>query len=289
MTRGIGLLAAVVALASCGGTAPPQVRDGAPVVRIVGSDVMMPLVEQWAQAAMLARPGLAVHTAGGGTGPGVEALIAGDADLCAASRPMTPDELRRLLDARGFLGLSILVAKDAVSVYVHRGNEVRNLTLDELGAIYRGEITNWADLGGADREIDRLGRPPNSGTNAFLREHALPGADYDDRVLPLATTAAVVREVSRRPWAIGYGGIAFGDDIVRIALEGVEPDPATVRDGSYPLSRYLYFYAAGELSDPAREFVGRVLSDEGQRIAAELGYVPLWDVGEAVSAPPAPR
>jgi phosphate transport system substrate-binding protein len=241
---------------------------------------MMPLVDRWAQGAMAAHPGLVVHAEGGGTGVGVEALIEGRADLCAASRTMDADEVRRLLDARGFLGLSILVAKDAVSVYVHRGNEVRNLARAQLGSIYRGEVTNWRELGGKDRAIDRLGRQPNSGTYAFLRDHVLPGADYDDGVLALPTTDAVVREVSRRPWSIGYGGMAFGDDIVRIAVDGVEPTVETVRDGTYPLSRYLYFYAAGELPPPVRDFVEWVLSDEGQRVAEALGFVPLWAVGD---------
>ena len=102
------------------------------IIRIAGSDTMQPLVRMWAESFMRLHAGVSVYTEGGGSGRGFASLIEGDVDLAAGSRAMQADEIKRLLDNRGFLGQSILTAKDALSIYLNPANPVRDLSLGQL-------------------------------------------------------------------------------------------------------------------------------------------------------------
>ncbi len=273
------LLAAALFTVGCS-RAVHQDSGSASVIRIVGSDTMQPLVRRWAEAYMKEFPDVSIYTEGGGSRRGIEALIEGETDLAAGSRAMQPDEVKRLLDNRGFLGLSILTAKDALSVYLHPANTVRNLTQEQLREMFSGGIRNWRDVGGQDGIIYTIGRQPNSGTYFFLQQHVLRGQPYDKVALTAPHTRAVVESVTVNPNAIGYGGIAYGPELFHCPIDGVEPSPENVRNGTYPLARYLYLFAAGPLEGRIKDFVDWILSDEGQCVVREVGYIPLWDVEE---------
>jgi phosphate transport system substrate-binding protein len=184
------------------------------------------------------------------------------------------------LDRRGFLGMNVLTGKDALSIYVHLDNPVRDLSMEQLAGIFSGMITNWREVGGDDLEIVVVGRQPNSGTFVFLREHVLRGTPYATGTRALPNTTAVALGVARDPAAIGYGGMAYGRDVRHCSIDGVAPTPENVRNGSYPLSRYLYLYTAGPLQGLVQEFVGWVLSEPGQRLVYDVGYIPLWELDD---------
>jgi phosphate transport system substrate-binding protein len=241
---------------------------------------MHPLVQRWAEEFMRSHPRCTIQTEGGGTGRGVRALIEGKADLCAASRTMLPEEVRQLLDRHGFLGMNVLTGKDALSIYVHPDNPVHNLSLDQLARIFSGKITNWAEVGGEPLDVVVAGRQPNSGTFFFLREHVLRGAPYATGTRTLPNTAAVAAEVAGNRAAIGYGGMAYGPNVFHCTIDRIAPTPDNVRNGSYPLSRYLYLYTAGPLEGLVQEFVDWVLSEPGQRLVREVGYIPLWELDD---------
>jgi phosphate transport system substrate-binding protein len=269
--------AILAAAVGCARTVRPDPGPAA-VIRIAGSDTMQPLVQMWAESFMQLHPGVSMYTEGGGSGRGFAALIEGNVDLAAGSRAMQADEIKRLLDNRGFLGQSILTAKDALSVYLHPSNRVRDLSLGQLRGILEGEIRNWQEVGGRDAPIDLISRQPNSGTYSFLQQHILEGRPYGSIAQTAPHTSAVVELVAANPNALGYGGVAYGPDLIHCRIDGVEPTPENVRDGSYPLARYLYLFAAGPLEGHIRDFVNWVLSDEAQRIVSDVGYIPLWEV-----------
>jgi phosphate transport system substrate-binding protein len=267
----------LVVLTGCASQPPPQ-NPSPTTLRIIGSDTMLPLVRAWSETFMREHPGVIIETAGGGSGHGIQELIAGNADLCSASRPLRPGELQQLLDRRGFLGMSVLTGKDALSIYLHPSNPVHNLSMQQLADILGGRIRNWREVGGEDRAIEVIGRQPNSGTFGFMRENVLAGGDYTAEARAMPTTHAVVQAVLQSPGALGYGGMAYGDEVVHCSIDTRKPTRANVRNGSYPLSRYLYLYAAGPLEGIARMFVDWVLSREGQIIVEDVGYIPLFDV-----------
>jgi len=263
--------------AACWGCATSRPRP-ASTIRLKGSDTMIILAHRWAEEYMQQHPGMAMYAEGGGTATGVEALIKGDIDICTASRPIHSGEARRLVERQGYLGISYLVARDALSIYVNPNNQVRDLTLAQISDLFTGKITNWRALGGRDAEIVLVSRSPNSGTYLYFQEHVLEGQSYSSTARFLTSTEAIVRAVAEDARAIGYGGLAYGKNIVHCNVNGVAPTPANVRAGTYPIARYLYFYTMKEPSGAIKAFIDWVLSRDGQSVVEQTGYIPLMEM-----------
>jgi phosphate transport system substrate-binding protein len=238
---------------------------------------MLILNRQLAAAYMAEAPGVSVRVEGGGTGEGVTALVAGAADLCAASRPLRGEEVQAIYQEFGTLGVRFLVAQDALSVFVNRTNPVRGLKVEELAGLFDGRIRSWAEVGGENLAVVAVVRPPSSGSHRFFRDHVLKGASYRADASTVARTSGVLDTVAADPAAVGYGGVAYTrDGVVAIALDGVAPTAEGVRSGAYPLARYLVFYAVAPPTGAAKSFIDFCLSPAGQLIVADVGYVPLF-------------
>ncbi|MDZ7315177.1 MAG: phosphate ABC transporter substrate-binding protein [candidate division KSB1 bacterium] len=253
----------------------PPVRKKPTIIRIVGSDTLLLLTGRWAEEYMKQHPEVSIHFEGGGTKKGVEALIDGRADICTASRPLNPSEVRLLAERYKVIGMSHLVAKDALSIYLHPDNPVQNLTRAQLKDIFTGVISNWRQIGGLDEPILVIVRSPNSGTYQYFKEHVLNGENYVSTAVVMPTTPAVAKAVAEHRAAIGYGGAGFGSNVRHCSVDGVEPTAENVRNDSYPLVRYLYFVTANTPRGAVKAFIDWVLRD-GQKIVGELGYFPLW-------------
>jgi phosphate transport system substrate-binding protein len=237
---------------------------------------MLVLNRRLAEEFMRLHPGVAVRVAGGGTGSGVQALIEGTVELCAASRPFSAQEVAGLHQSFGTLGVRFLIARDALSVYLHPANLIRDLSMEQLARVFTGEVDRWSAVGGADRPIVVVTRPPNSGTHRFFRDHVLGGAAYVSSARVATHTADVVEAVRGDPSAIGYGGLVFGPELVHCRVDGAAPTPEQIRDGSYPLARYLYLYSAGVAAGRTKEFLDWCMGAEGQLVVEEVGFVALW-------------
>jgi phosphate transport system substrate-binding protein len=271
-----GLLLVLVAN-GCAIRSPRMAAPSADTIRLKGSDTVLILARRWSEEFMRAFPGTVVIAEGGGTRAGVEALIAGECEFCTASRNLTPSEIERLAKRTGYLGISILCAKDALSIYVNSGNPVRDLTLAQVRDLFTGRIRSWDAVGGEPTPIHVLVREPNSGTRAFLQEHVLQGDTFAAAARTIAGTSALADSVAADPQAIGFGGVAYGANVTHCRIEGASASPGDVRAGTYPLSRYLYLYTVDSPRGMAKRFVDYVLSPEGQRIVREVGYIPLWE------------
>jgi phosphate transport system substrate-binding protein len=250
-------------------------------ITVKGSDTMVILGQRWAEKFMNANSGQVIMVTGGGSGTGIAALINGTTDICQSSRSMKEDEKLKLRDRYQTMGIEIPVAKDGLAVYVHMNNPVKELSVAQLGEIYLGNITNWKQVGGPDATIILYGRENSSGTYGFFKEHVLKNKDFSARVQTLPGTAAVVNAVAKDPNGIGYGGAAYAKGVRDVGVKkdassaAVLPVAATVKDGSYPLSRPLFFYLRKSPSGDTKKFVDWVLSAEGQKLAVEVGYFPL--------------
>jgi phosphate transport system substrate-binding protein len=267
-----GLL--VLGLAGCVGTAPVEERE----LRLRGSDTMLMLNRRLAEAFMRANPGVSVRVEGGGTEAGVEALAAGEAEIAAASRPLTADEVAAIYDRFRSLGVRHLIAQDALCVFVNVANPVRDMSSEQLRGLFDGSIRSWSALGGGDLEVVVIVRSPSSGTFRFFRDHVLMGQPYAAGARALPTTPEILEAVRRDPRAVGYGGVAYRlPGTETCAIDGVPPTLESVRDGRYSLARYLAFYTVEVPAGLARRFVAFCQSAEGQAIVAEVGYIPLWE------------
>jgi phosphate transport system substrate-binding protein len=275
-----------LAVAACGGreqasTGGEQPQRANKPITIKGSDTMVILGQRFAEEYMKANPGTVIQVNGGGSGTGIAALINGTVDLAQASRPMKDKEKQQAEQNRGATLNETAVALDALAVFVHTANPVRELSIPQLADIYTGKVTNWKQVGGNDAPIVIYGRENNSGTYEYFKEHVLDKADFAPRVQTLSGTAAVINAVGRDANGIGYGGIAYASDVRAIAVKkdaatpGVEPKEENVANGTYPISRELYFYWLANARPELEAFVNWAISPAGQKVVADVGYYPL--------------
>ncbi len=252
-----------------------------------GSDTMVNLALAWAEAYQPAHPEVTLSVTGGGSGTGISALISGTTDIANASRAIKAEELEAA-HANGIEPLETVVARDAIAIIVHKDNPVSQLTLQQISDIYTGKLNNWAELGGEDRPIVRLSRETNSGTHVYFLETVLRMGDpastllFDPRTLLLPSSEGITSEVRDNPNAIGYDGLGYvTEDVKIIAVAATQADPyvlpsaASVSAGSYPISRDLYIYTNGQPQGALQAFVAWLLSAPAQQIVLDLGFVPV--------------
>ena len=259
-------------------------------ITVKGSDTMVILGQRWAEVFMGKTKGVTVQVTGGGSGVGIAALINGTTDIAEASRPMKPKEIEDLKAKRGKDALELPVAVDGLAVYVHASNPIGELTLQQLKAIYTGAVKNWKEVGGNDERIILYSRENSSGTYVYFKEHVLENADYFPTAQTLPGTAAVINAVAKDRRGIGYGGIAYGEGVKHLKVKkdasspGMEPSMENVLANKYPISRYLYWYLAGQPAGDLKAFAEWVVSKEGQEVVEKVGYYPLNEKDRQASA-----
>ncbi len=250
-------------------------------ITVKGSDTLVILGQRWAEIYMSKNPGIAVQVTGGGSGTGIAALLNGTTDVAESSRPMKDAEKADLKAKRGKDVLELPVAVDGLAVYVHESNPLNELSVQQLKAIYTGSVKNWKDVGGNDEKIILYSRENNSGTYVYFKEHVLENADYYPTAQTLPGTAAVINAVARDTRGIGYGGIAYGPGIKHLRVKkdanspAIEPSMQNVLAGKYPISRYLFWYTAGQPIGEVKRLADWVVSKEGQEVVEKVGYYPL--------------
>lgn len=249
-------------------------------VTVKGSDTMVILSQKWAEVYMKKKPGTSIQVTGGGSGVGLAALINGSTDIANSSRPIKSSEVGKLKEKYGSMGVEIPCAKDGLSVFLNKGNTVSELTIKQLGDIFSGKITNWKEVGGVDAKIQLYGRESSSGTFEFFKDHVVK-TDFSPSCQTLPGTAAIVNAVKKDKYSIGYGGSAYAEGVKDCKVKkdakskGVLPTVATVKNNTYPISRYLYMYLKAKPTGETKAFIDWILSPQGQALIAEVGYYPL--------------
>jgi phosphate transport system substrate-binding protein len=250
-------------------------------VVIKGSDTVLPLSQKEAEVYLNKNKDASITVIGGGSGVGIAAMIDGTCDIAQASRRIKTKE-KRQAEKNGINPVETVIAKDAITVVVHPDNPVKKLTIEQIGDIFSGVITNWKEVGGPDKPIVAYSRESSSGTYAFFRSRVLGGKEYTSAALLAPATGAIVQSVSQTPAAIGYIGMAYlTKDVSALAVadgedaDYVEATSATAADGTYPVARDLYYYTNGEPKGEVKKYLDFVLSPKGQKIVAEVGYVPV--------------
>ena len=287
------LAAAVVAglacgLCGCGKSSSPAGTGGKTTLQNKGSDTMVNLAQAWAEAYQTVAPDTEVEVSGGGSGPGLAALSKGMIDIANASRNIKPEETEQAKQNTGKAPKEFTVAHDALAVYVHKDNPMTEVTLDQLAQIFAedGTVTKWSQLGvtlpgGGDDTIVRVSRQSSSGTYEFFREHVLKKKDFKLGSRDMNGSKEVVELVGNTRTAIGYSGMGYAMPTVKmlkVAAAAGEPSyaptVANTLNKTYPLARSLHLYTLGEPGGAAKRYIDWILSDAGQRIVQECGYVP---------------
>ncbi len=291
VNRAILLIAALIVIgftSSCGpATSAETASDSsAAYIENKGSDTIVNLALAWAEKYQSQYPNIRISVTGGGSGTGIAALINKTVDLANASRQIKAEEVQEA-QSNGVEPVEHVIARDAIAVIVNPENPVSQLTLHQISDIYSGKFNNWQEVGGEDRPIVRLSRETNSGTHVYFLETVLRMGNSADKTLfsmdtlLLPSSEGIVAELRQNPNAIGYDGLGYvPDDLKMIAIaqkEGdayVLPSIATVNDKSYPIARDLYMYTNGEPQGAVKQYLDWIMSSEAQEIVAELGFVP---------------
>ena len=246
-----------------------QVQQLSGVVNTNGSTSMEKVMQVLIEAFQEQQPNVTVNYTGSGSGAGVTSAIDGTADLGLASRALKSEEEEKGAQAN-------IVALDGVAVVVNPDNAVDDLTVDQIAQIFKGEITNWKDLGGADEEIAVYGREAGSGTRGAFEE--LVGVEDACKYLnEYSSTGDVIGNVASNPSAIGYASLsAVGDNVKAVKVNGVECSEATVQDGTYEIQRpFVMITKDGtQLSDAAQAFLDFAMSADAASLIAQAGAVP---------------
>ena len=264
----------------------------------IGSDTMNNLMTLWAETFRKFYPNVRVQVEGKGSSTAPPALISGTAQFGPMSRQMRSTEIDQFQQRHRYKPTEIRTSYDALAVYVHRDNPIKQLSLAQVEAIfgksrrrgYKQNVTTWGQLGltgdWANRPIGLYGRNSASGTYGYFKEIVLKNGDYKDTVKEQPGSASVVQGVTEDRFGIGYSGAGYRTSGVRaVPLAETEAGPYfegtydEVTSGKYPLSRFLYLYvnkAPNKPLDPLPlEFLKLMLSREGQEVVVKDGYMPL--------------
>ena len=254
-----------------------------------GSDTLVNVAQAWAEAYQTVDPDVAVAVSGGGSGTGIASLLNGTVDLANASRQIKSKEME-LADKAGIKPVEHVVGYDALAVFLHGDNPANAMTIEQLREIYKrgGSYTKWTDLGievpgCKNQQIIVVSRQNNSGTYAYFKKAVLgKKGKYRQGTLDMHGSKDVVDLVEKTPCAIGYSGLAYATDHVKLACIAesdpancVSPTSASAADKSYPIARPLFMYTNGEPQEPVKSYLDWVMSDTGQCIIAAKGYAPL--------------
>ena len=262
----------------------------------VGSDSLANLMTLWAEEYKKAYPNVNIQIQAAGSSTAPPALTEGTANLGPMSRAMKDNELQAFEEKFGYKPTAVPVAIDALAVFVHKDNPIKQLTMQQVDGIFSAtklcggsDISKWGDLGltgeWADKPIQLFGRNSVSGTYGYFKEEGLCKGDFKANVNEQPGSASVVQSISSTINAIGYSGIGYRTASVRAVPlvnkkgEVEEANETNALSGKYPLARFFYVYVNKAPNKPLSpleaEFVKLVLSLQGQQVVVKDGYIPL--------------
>ncbi|MCA9214586.1 MAG: phosphate ABC transporter substrate-binding protein [Planctomycetales bacterium] len=254
-------------------------------IRIEGSDTMINLAVAWREAYGKVKPDVDIEVSGNGSGIGIKTLAEGDCDLANSSRSMEEEEKELTKKNTGKEPIEHIVGYDALAVYVHPSCPLEEISLEELAEIYGegGTITNWSALGGDDEEIAVVSRQNSSGTYKYFQQAIMEKRKYRLGTLDQSGSKDVVEFVANTPSAIGYSGMGYNKPgevkMLKISLKkgeaAIEPNMENVKNGSYPITRPLMCFTAGEPEGVLADYLAWIKGADAQAIVETQGYVPL--------------
>jgi phosphate transport system substrate-binding protein len=252
-----------------------------------GSDTIVNMALAWAEAYKEVNPEVSISVTGGGSGTGLAALVNGTVDIANASRKIKTEEMENA-QSKGYSPNEFIIARDAIAIIINPENPVDKLTMEQISQIYRGEINNWAEVGGEDRPIVRLSRETNSGTHVYFLESVIRLGDkkdpsiFSETTLLLPSSEGIIAEVRDNPNAIGYDGLGYITPEVKVIGVAQSTDSAyvfpsidTVNNNTYPIARDLYMYTGETPSGAIKDYLDWIFTPEAQQVVSDLGFVPI--------------
>src|ERR1700730_5239984 len=244
---------------------------------IKGSDTLgAKLVPQLAEHFKAEHPGTTFDIAAEGSTTGIAAIIDGTAEIGMASRRAKSSEVGAAT-AKGRNMKPTIVAYDGIAVIVNSANPVKTLSRKQVEQVFTGDVTDWSAVGGSGGKISIYTRNTSSGTYSEFKELAMKKRDYAPSSQKMAGNEQIASEVGKNPNGAGYVGLAYtkAGGIKVMPIDGVSPSTQTVHAKTYPYARPTFYYTNGEPSGLAKEFLDFTIGPTGQKIVAQVGFVPI--------------
>jgi len=244
---------------------------------IKGSDTLgAKLVPQLAESFKAQHPGTTFDIAAEGSTTGIAAIIDGTAEIGMSSRRAKSSEVGAAT-AKGRNMKPVIVAYDGIAVIVNSANPVQALTKKKVEQIFAGDVVDWSAVGGSGGKISIYTRNTSSGTYSEFKELAMKKRDYAKSSQKMAGNEQIAAEVGKNPSGVGYVGMAYtkASGVKVVSIDSATPSVKSVQDHSYPYWRPTFYYTNGEPGGLAKQFVDFTLSSGGQKIVAQVGFVPV--------------
>lgn len=237
-------------------------------VSIIGSTSVQPIAQTLADEFSSIETGIKVDIQGVGSTAGVKAANDGTANIGTASRELKTEEKEWGLTEH-------VIALDGIAIAIHPENAVSDLTKEQAAQIFKGEITNWKEVGGADAEIIVVSREDGSGTRGAFEEILKIEGELSEKALIAEGNGAVKQNIATKTNAIGYVSLGYLDNAIKaIKVDGVEATVANIQANQYAVSRPFLMLTKGEPTPETKAFLDFIMSAEGQKIVAE-DYIPV--------------
>ncbi|UTV26651.1 phosphate ABC transporter substrate-binding protein [Photobacterium atrarenae] len=246
-------------------------------ISVVGSSSVSPIMEVLGET-YAQQHDVTVEVQGPGSSAGIRAAHDGSSDLGMSSRNLKSSEKADNIT-------EVVIARDGIAVVVHNNNPVSDLTKEEVAKIYKGEITNWNQVGGEDKPIVVATRDTASGTRgAFEDIMKLKKKINGTKVSAISQRAQVASGngqlktiVANNPFAIGYISLGSVDGSVKpLAIEGHKPSVEAIKSGEYGVQRpFLVVYKDGRPSKAALEFLNWIQTKDAQKIVSSKGFIAI--------------
>ncbi len=277
------LLLAGVFLTGCGNASSTENSSAnSKQVQIVavGSTALQPLVESAQEQFVAKNANYQITVQGGGSGTGLSQVASGsvqigNSDVFAEEKDGV--DASKLVDHQvAVVGMAPVVNKDV---------GVKNVTKDQLIAIFTGKVKNWQELGGKDQEIVVVNRASGSGTRATFEKWGLDGAKTI-QAQEQDSSGTVKKIVSSTPGAISYLALSYIDDSLEaLSLDGVAPTAENIETNDWPIWSYEHMYTKGKPTKEIKKFLDYMVSDEVQEgLVKDLGYLPVTKMQVSRSA-----
>ena len=235
-------------------------------VTLAGSTAFQPFAEKLAETYMATHGDVRINVQGGGSAVGIQAAVAGSADIGMADLLTLPDDAKALT--------ATVVARDGIAIVVHPSNPITDLTVEQAKAIFAGQITNWKDVGGRDAAIRIISREEGSGTRRSFQKLVLGETKLSPSALFQNSNGTIREAVASDPDAVGYLSIGLVDARVKsVSYTGVAATNENVKQGTYPLARPVVFLTRGEPRPIVQAFIQYVLSAEAQQLLEQEGLI----------------
>ena len=244
---------------------------------IKGSDTLgAKLVPQLAEQFKAQHPGTTFDIAAEGSTTGIAAIIDGTAEIGMSSRRAKTSEVGAAA-SKGKHMKPTIVAYDGIAVIVNSANPIKALTKKQVEQIFTGDVTDWSAVGGSGGKISIYTRNTSSGTYSDFKELAMKKRDYAGGSQKMAGNEQIAAEVGKNPNGVGYVGMAYtkAGGVKTVPIDGVIPSIKTVQGHSYSYWRPTFYYTNGEPSGLAKEFLDFTIGSGGQKIVAQVGFVPI--------------